>query len=175
MAGHITCISGIDSPMALILAIEPDAAQAATLREVIRDQVRARLVLVDSKNAALSALEDGVSDLILVSALLPPHEEDELAAHLRTLEHAAHLQTLTIPQLTLSKKGSARKKGRAQTKRSLFKRRAPRESVVGCDPTAFAKEVASLGLIRFRGHFPKGGYDVHDGQTNQEPATPPGV
>ena len=32
-----------------------------------------------------------------------------------------------------------------------------------------------LGLIRFRGHFPKGEYDVHDGQTNQEPATPPGV
>ena len=36
-------------------------------------------------------------------------------------------------------------------------------------------ERARLGLIRFRGHFPKGGYDVHDGHTNQEPATPPAV
>ena len=32
-----------------------------------------------------------------------------------------------------------------------------------------------VGLIRFRGHFPKGGYDVHDGQPNREPATPPAV
>ncbi len=24
-----------------------------------------------------------------------------------------------------------------------------------------------MALIRFRGHFPKGGYDVHDGHTNQ--------
>ena len=28
-----------------------------------------------------------------------------------------------------------------------------------------------LGLIRFRGHILKGGYDVHDGATNQEPTT----
>ena len=34
-----------------------------------------------------------------------------------------------------------------------------------------------LGLIRFRGHFPKGGYDVHtDGRSDsQEPAPPPAV
>ena len=33
-----------------------------------------------------------------------------------------------------------------------------------------------LGLIRFRGHFPKGGYDVHtDGRDDQEPAAAPAV
>ena len=32
-----------------------------------------------------------------------------------------------------------------------------------------------LGLIRFRGHFPKGGYDVPDGATNQESAPTPAV
>jgi len=26
----------------------------------------------------------------------------------------------------------------------------------------------ALGLIRFRGHFPKGGYDVHDGRQKTE-------
>jgi hypothetical protein len=25
-----------------------------------------------------------------------------------------------------------------------------------------------MGLIRFRGHFPKGGYDVHDGRHETE-------
>ena len=45
----------------------------------------------------------------------------------------------------------------------------------GSYPPEFRRRMIELGLIRFRGHFPKGGYDVHDGQTNQEPATPPGV
>ena len=38
-------------------------------------------------------------------------------------------------------------------------------------------DVRSVGLIRFRGHFPKGGYDVHtDGRNNsQAPAPPPAV
>ncbi len=30
-------------------------------------------------------------------------------------------------------------------------------------------------LIRFRGHIPKGGYDVHDGQNNEAPASAPAV
>ena len=33
----------------------------------------------------------------------------------------------------------------------------------------------TLGLIQFRGHFLKGGYDVHNGKDNAAPATPPGV
>ena len=32
-----------------------------------------------------------------------------------------------------------------------------------------------LGLIRFRGHVPKGGYDVHDAQDDEVPATTPAV
>ncbi len=35
---------------------------------------------------------------------------------------------------------------------------------------------SQLGLIRFRGHFPKGGYDVHDhGRDDQKPAVTPAV
>ena len=34
---------------------------------------------------------------------------------------------------------------------------------------------STLGLIRSRGHFPKGGYDVPDGATNQESAPTPAV
>ena len=33
----------------------------------------------------------------------------------------------------------------------------------------------TLGLIRFRGHVPKGGYDVHDAQDDEVPATTPAV
>ena len=35
--------------------------------------------------------------------------------------------------------------------------------------------VNTVGLIRFRGHIPKGGYDVHDGQNNEAPASAPAV
>ena len=31
-----------------------------------------------------------------------------------------------------------------------------------------AIRVAGMRLIRFRGHFPKGGYDVHDGGTEEK-------
>ncbi len=37
------------------------------------------------------------------------------------------------------------------------------------------KRARSVGLIQFRGHFLKGGYDVHNGKDNAAPATPPGV
>jgi hypothetical protein len=32
-----------------------------------------------------------------------------------------------------------------------------------------------LRLIRFRGHLPKGGYDVPNGPYDEEPAAPPAV
>ncbi len=38
-----------------------------------------------------------------------------------------------------------------------------------------SKRSTGLGLIQFRGHFLKGGYDVHNGKDNAAPATPPGV
>ena len=40
--------------------------------------------------------------------------------------------------------------------------------------TSFVEEY-DVGLIRSRGHFPKGGYDVPDGATNQESAPTPAV
>ena len=41
-------------------------------------------------------------------------------------------------------------------------------------PQAFER-LSRLGVIRFCGHIPKGGYDVHDGATKQEPAPAPAV
>ncbi len=61
--------------MPLILAIEPDPKQAATLKRLVRERVRADLVLDDSKDAALAAFRTQVPDLILVTALLSPREK----------------------------------------------------------------------------------------------------
>ena len=122
--------------MALILAIEPDVTQAVILRQVISELVPAELCLVDSKAAALSALKKNVPALILISAVLPAHEEQELVAYLRTTAELAHQQTLMIPRLASPTDLAA------SGKRSFFKRGAPGEPV-GCDPRIFANEVCA--------------------------------
>ena len=122
--------------MALILAIEPDTTQAVILRQVITELVPAELCLVDSKAAALSALKKNVPTLILISAVLPAHEEQELVAYLRTTAELAHQQTLMIPRLASPTDLAA------SGKRSFFKRGAPDEPV-GCDPRIFANEVCA--------------------------------
>ena len=122
--------------MALILAIEPDTTQAVILRQVITELVPAELCLVDSKAAALSALKKNVPTLILISAVLPAHEEQELVAYLRTTAELAHQQTLMIPRLASPTDLAA------SGKRSFFKRGAPGEPV-GCDPRIFANEVCA--------------------------------
>jgi hypothetical protein len=58
--------------VALVLAIEPDHRQATVLKRVIREQVRAELVLVDSRDAAVAAIAERIPDVILVTLLRSP-------------------------------------------------------------------------------------------------------
>ena len=130
--------------MSVVLAIERDPAQAEILREVLRGRVGADLVVVTSKAAAIAAIErQGVPDLILVTALLTPRDEEALNAHLRGIENAGHLQTLTIPQL--------RRPDEKPEKKSRFgfggKKKGAGSS--GADPAVFADEVANY-LARAR-------------------------
>ena len=88
--------------MSLVLAIEPDHRQATILKRIVREHVRADLVLVDSRDAAVAAISTRIPDVILVTALLSPRDEEELVGFLRGLDGADHLQTYTIPQLASS-------------------------------------------------------------------------
>ena len=49
------------------------------------------------------------------------------------------------------------------------------EHFLSCGEAKMALFDFTVGLIQFRGHFLKGGYDVHNGKDNAAPATPPGV
>ena len=125
--------------MALVLAIEPDLHQASAVRRIISERHLAELVLVDTKDAAVTAIADQIPDLILVTALLAPGDENELVGCLRTLDDASHLQTLTIPQLAAPPKSHS-------LLRQLFKplaRRGEKERLTGCDPAIFAEEIAT--------------------------------
>src|SRR5919106_2432323 len=127
--------------MSLVLAIERDAAQAEILRDVLRGRMGADLVVVTSRTAAIAAIKKQVPDLILVTALLSPRDEEALVAHLRSMENATHLQTLTIPQFQKPEAASKKSGG--------FFSRKKTQTASGCDPAVFADEVATY-LARAR-------------------------
>lgn len=124
--------------MSDVLVVQPDEAQAETLRAIFR-RVGAEMVIVDSTVAAMDAISLRMPDLILLSALLSPRDEDTLIGHLRALEDASHLQTITIPQFR--KPGA---EAPAKTKKGAFgflKKQKAAPANVGADPHAFADEV----------------------------------
>ena len=131
--------------MALVLAVEPDQRQAAILTRVIQERIMAELIVVDSRDAAIAALTARVPDVILLTALLSPRDEDEMVAHLRTLADADHVQTHTIPQLAsagLQAEAPAGSGGLLAKFRRKSKKEAP--PIPGCDPAMFAEEVRAF-------------------------------
>jgi hypothetical protein len=124
--------------MSLILAIEPDRRQVAHLVSIVRHVQGAELILADTTERALESIGNNVPDLILVPALLSPQDDAALAAALRVIASAAHVQMLTIPTFATTK--PAAKKGVL----SAFRRKASNDAPIeGCDPKVFAEEIAS--------------------------------
>jgi hypothetical protein len=126
--------------VALVLALEPDARQAAVLKQVVIDRLGAEFVLADSKDAALAAIGQRVPDLILVTALLSPRDEADFTDHLRNLDGAEHLQTLTIPLLATGAVTPAKKKKRGLLSALTGEAERP-AAPTGCLPAVFAEEV----------------------------------
>ena len=125
--------------MALVLAIESDSVRADTLRHVLGGRADTDVVVVGSKNAAVAAIDEQVPDLVLVSALMSPRDEDALVAHLRTLPDAGHLQTLTVPQLRQASGDVRRGLGVFGTR----KKQRTDAAACGCDPMQFGDEVGA--------------------------------
>lgn len=128
------------SRLPLVLAIEPDLRQAAIVKRVVKERVQAEILVVDSRDAAIEAIRTAMPDVLLVSALLSPRDEDDLMAHLRTLEGAAHLQTHTIPQLA-SALGRGEDDGGGGLFSAFRRRKSSNSAPAGCDPDLFANEI----------------------------------
>jgi CheY-like chemotaxis protein len=126
--------------MALILTVQPDPEQAAVLQRALGDRVRAEVAVVDSSDAALSAIDRKIPDVLLLHALMLPPEEDYLLAYLRTLPGTAHVQAISIPHLQLQS-SCPDDLPRRGLFRGLRQRPAPM-AAVGHDPGLFAADVA---------------------------------
>lgn len=133
-----------DGRQALILAVEPDQQQAALLARVIGQRVKADLVVVDSRDAAIAALSARVPDVILLTALLSPRDEDEMVAHLRSLPGADHVQTHTIPQLAFDRPRPDALPAEGGLLAKFRRKKASAKPIEGCDPAWFADEVITF-------------------------------
>ena len=123
----------------LVLAIEPDLRQAAIVKRIVREKVLADVAVVDSRDAAIEAMRTCMPDVLLLSALLSPRDEDELIAHLKTLDNAGHLQTHTIPQLASALQPGEGRGGRGLL--SAFRKKKDPGPANGCDPDLFGDEI----------------------------------
>ena len=125
--------------MSFILALEPDHRQASILKKLVKSELQAEVTIVDSRDAAIASLSARVPDVILLTALLSPRDEEDLIAHLRTLSGVEHVQTHTLPMLA----GAAGDDSGGSGLFGKLRRRNKKDAdmVIGCDPQLFAEEV----------------------------------
>lgn len=123
--------------MAFIIAIQRDSQQAATLRQVLNEVSDVELLVVDSKDAALEAVDGRVPDVVLLDPFIDPGDDEHLVGYLRSHPSAAHVQVLTIPTLAAPREDTTepRRFGRRRRKTAKV---TPAE----CDPRLFASDVA---------------------------------
>jgi CheY-like chemotaxis protein len=87
--------------MPRILAIEADPKRRILLAVLIREHVKAEILMADSVKAAIKILSRKVPDLIIAPTLLSPQDGDELMETIKQLSAAPYVQTLTVPALDL--------------------------------------------------------------------------
>src|SRR5262245_9067150 len=85
--------------MGRVLAIEPEASQADALRQFVRDELGAELVLVSSAYAAVVAINRQTPDVVLFSESVTEKHRDRVLDHLRSTIKPAVPQRLTLPSL----------------------------------------------------------------------------
>ncbi|PYR82007.1 MAG: hypothetical protein DMF87_03375 [Acidobacteria bacterium] len=96
----------------MVLAIEPDASQAAPLTSLVRTKLGAQLQLVDSAHAAIVAMTQQTPDVVLLGRDLPQEQRTEIVTQLRSVTSGAtQIRTLDIPQLPAGEETLARKIG----------------------------------------------------------------
>ena len=109
--------------MPRILAIESDPKRRYVLSTLVREHVKATLVVVPSVRAAIASIAEHTPDLIIAPTLLSPPDEAELQAHMKGLDSAPYIQMLTLPALDMLSNAPAADTGRRGLFGQVFRRR----------------------------------------------------
>jgi hypothetical protein len=119
-----------------ILAVEPDASQAEELERMLAARIAGTLRVVGSTDEALAAMVAQIPDLILMSPLLAPQDEEQIVTRLASMgAGASHVQLLTIPRVVNSQSPEKKRRFGWQSKKDS-------PSATGFDPITFFNEVA---------------------------------
>src|SRR6185503_15879411 len=127
--------------MSWLLVVQPDPAQADALCDALRGHVTEDIVVAESLDAALSLIDEGLPDVILLPSLMPSAVEDYLVAYLGAIPGADHVQILGLPVLRRPAEPVQRRS------RSIFPWRRGRQQKLlasethGYDSGAFTKDV----------------------------------
>src|SRR6187549_160029 len=85
--------------IARVLAIEPEGSQADAIRQFVRDELGAELMLVSSAYAAVVAINRQTPDVVLFSESVSEKHRDRVLDHLRSTIAPAVPQRMTLPPL----------------------------------------------------------------------------
>ena len=133
--------------MPRIVAIESDPKRQQALTTLVREHVKASIVVVASVRAAIASITERTPDLIIVPTLLSPPDEAELLTHMKGLDSAPHIQMLTVAALDMlvDAPPDTRRRG---VFGPVFNRR-PVSLGLQYDPSIVAAQIAD-GLARAR-------------------------
>ena len=134
--------------MPRILAIEADPKRRNVLIALVREHVKADLVVVPSVGAAIASIAEHTPDLIVAPTLLAPADEAELSGHMRQLHTAPYVQMVTLPALDMLADAPREKASRRRLFGPVFNRR-PVSLGIQYDSKMVAAQIAD-GLERAR-------------------------
>ena len=148
LAGGEGAAGNKGTTMPRILAIEADLNRRRALTALVREHIKADLVVVPSVQAAIAAIAERAPDLILAPALLSPPDEAELLTHMKQLDTAPYIQMLTLPALDMLVDAPAEETCRSGLFGPVFNRR-PVSLGLKYDRNMVAAQIAD-GLSRAR-------------------------
>jgi hypothetical protein len=126
-------------PMPWLLAVQPDSSQAGVLRDALAAHISDDVVIAESLDDALAAIEKEIPDVLLLPTLMPAAVEDYLITYLGAIPSARRIQILGLPRLEKSESSVP------QRARSLLAwpwRQNPRPvGTISCDPGIFTRDV----------------------------------
>jgi CheY-like chemotaxis protein len=112
-----------EATMAHILAIDANPKRRRLLAALVREHVRAQIVMVDSVKAAIASIGEQTPDLIVAPTLISPPDEAELLAHMKGMASAPYVQMITLPALDMLSDRAPAPAPRRDILGSLFNRR----------------------------------------------------
>ena len=120
------------------LAVEPDPSQAKALQRMLDARIGGRLRVAASIDEAFAALVERIPDLILMSPLLAPQDEEQIVARLGAMGvDASHVRLLSIPRF-----GDGAAPAEKKRRFGWQSQKGASAAGGGCDPVAFANDVA---------------------------------